>query len=235
MTTLSASAFAPSHLPDTLPIFPLSGAVLLPHAPLPLHIFEPRYLAMIDDALVTRARLIGMIQPCIDAAHNDTHSHSHDSDHDDDTPPAIYSVGCAGRISSFAEMDDGRFMISLTGLCRFEVGEELALPTPYRQVRPVWDRFLADMKEVADITLDTARLSAALKPYFKSQNIEADWSTIEAMSPETLVSTLTMVCPFAANEKQALLEAPDLAARADMLMTLLEMSSTPSGDGLARH
>ncbi len=221
--TLFATAFAPSTLPKTLPIFPLSGVVLLPRARLPLHVFEPRYLAMIDDVLATQGRMIGIIQP---TAETDTHR---------DTPPAVYGVGCAGRLSSFAETEDGRLMIGITGICRFEVGEELSAQTPYRQVRPTWDAFTADMKEPAPITIDRERLATVLRPYFKTQNIEADWATIEAMADENLISTLTMICPMAPNEKQALLEAPDLSARAAMLMTLLEMAALPPGEGNLRH
>ena len=222
-STLSATALAPSALPEILPIFPLSGAVLLPRSRLPLHVFEPRYLAMIDDVLGTQGRMIGMIQP------------SGEADKTSDALPPIYSVGCAGRITSFAETEDGRLMIGLTGVCRFEVKEELKQQNPYRQVLPIWEKFLGDMQEPQDVAIDHNRLSEVLKPYFKTQSIEADWATIEDMSDETLISTLAMICPLAPNEKQALLEAPDLATRAAMLMTLLEMASVPSGDGNARH
>jgi uncharacterized protein len=223
--TLSATCTAPSSLPGTLPIFPVPGAILLPRARLPLHIFEPRYLAMIDDVLATPGRMIGMIQPLV----NET------ADAQDKDRPAVYSIGCAGRVTSFAETEDGRLMIGLTGLCRFEIGEELRQPSPYRQVRPRWDRFLADMETPPAVTIDHAKLAAILEPYLKAQSIEADWATIKAMSDELLISTLTMICPLAPNEKQALLEAPDLAARATMLMTLLEMASLPPGEGNARH
>ena len=223
MSMLSATALAPSALPDLLPIFPLPGVVLLPRARLPLHIFEPRYLAMIDDALSTQGRMIGMIQPM-----EDTSSKSPE-------PTPIYNVGCAGRITSFAETEDGRMMIGLTGICRFHIKEEVSLHTPYRQVRPDWKSFVNDIGDAPDVSIDHARLSAILQPYFKSQSIEADWATIEGMSDDLLISTLAMICPLAPNEKQALLEAPDLTARAAMLMTLLEMASVPPGDGQARH
>jgi Lon protease-like protein len=221
--TLTATATLPVSLPDTLAIFPIPGAVLLPRARLPLHIFEPRYLSMIDDVLGTPSRMIGMIQP---------------TEETDDRKPdraAIYSVGCAGRITSFAETEDGRFMIGLTGLCRFEVEHELDVKTPYRKIHPNWDRFLDDLKEPAEVSIDHARLSMMLQPYFKSQSMEADWIAIESMADETLVATLTMICPFAPNEKQALLEAPDLASRAEMLMALLEMAAMPPADGNAKH
>lgn len=222
-STLSATAFAPSTLPKTLPIFPLPGVVLLPRARLPLHIFEPRYLAMIDDVLATQGRMMGMIQPTADEPSGTA-----------DRPP-VYSVGCAGRVTSFAETEDGRMMISLTGLCRFEVEAELDLQSPYRQICPKWEKFIGDMAEPAPASIDMNRMSNILKPYFKSQNIEADWATIEGMADEMLISTLAMICPLAPNEKQALLEAPDLTTRAAMLMTLLEMSSIPPAEGNARH
>lgn len=220
---MSATAFAPSILPDMLPIFPLPGVVLLPRARLPLHIFEPRYLAMVDHVLATQNRLIGMVQPTGDGPTGTGDK------------PLVYSVGCAGRITSFAETEDGRLMISLTGLCRFDVAEELISDQPFRQIRPKWDRFVDDTKADTELVIDHERLSAILKPYFKSQNIEADWATIEGMTDEVLISTLAMICPLPPNEKQALLEAPTLATRANMLMTLLEMSSSPSGEGNARH
>jgi Lon protease-like protein len=222
-STLSATAFAPSALPEILPIFPLSGVVLLPRARLPLHIFEPRYLAMIDDVLATQGRMVGMVQPTADA-----------DDKSGDAPP-VYSVGCAGRVTSFAETEDGRLMVGLTGLCRFEIGEELQRPNPYRRVRPNWEKFQADLDASPDVAIDHERLSAILQPYFKAQSIETDWTAIQGMSDESLISTLAMICPLAPNEKQALLEAPDLAARAAMLMTLLEMASLPPGEGNVRH
>src|SRR5262249_4643366 len=153
--------------------------ILLPRARLPLHIFEPRYLAMIDDVLATPGRMIGMIQPVADAKDKDR--------------PAVYSVGCAGRVTSFAETEDGRIMIGLTGLCRFEIGEELMQTSPYRQIRPRWDKFLADIETPPAAAIDHARLATVLEPYLKTQSIEADWATIKAMSDELLVSTLTMI------------------------------------------
>ena len=196
--------------------------VLLPRARLPLHIFEPRYLAMIDDALATQGRMIGMVQP------NGEIKTGNDK-------PAVYAIGCAGRITSFAEMDDGRMMISLTGLSRFEIQEELNMDNPYRQVHPNWEKFVSDLTPPTDTPIDHERLSRILQPYFKTQSIEADWTAIESMEDEMLVSTLAMICPLPQNEKQALLEAPDLATRANMLMTLLEMASLPPSEGHARH
>ena len=217
---MSASVLAPSTLPDLLPIFPLPGVVLLPRARLPLHIFEPRYLAMLDDVLATPGRLIGMVQPMAEDAKNDA-------------PPAVYNVGCAGRVVNFAETEDGRMMIILTGLSRFEIVEEVKADTPYRRVRADWKKFCSD--KTPETGVDHARLLVALKPYFKAQSIEADWAAIESMQDENLISTLAMICPFAPNEKQALLEAPDLAARATMMLTLLEMATLPPGEGNAKH
>jgi Lon protease-like protein len=225
-STLSASALAPSSLPDDLPIFPLSGVVLLPHARLPLHVFEPRYLAMIDDALATTGRMIGIIQPKDDEG---------DKPNKSAPPPELYSIGCAGRITSFAEMEDGRLMIGLNGRCRFKIAEELTQKHLYRQVKPRWEKFLSDLEEPKPCLIDHTKLSSVLQPYLKAQHMEADWAAIEGMEDEDLIATLVMVCPLAPNEKQALLEAPDTGARAAMLITLLEMAALPPADGSARH
>lgn len=221
-TTRPAHSFDISALPETMPVFPLPGVILLPRSRLPLHIFEPRYLAMIDDVLASRHRLIGMIQPT-----------SEEPSGTDDTPP-LYSVGCAGRITSFAETDDGRLLIGLSGVSRFGVAAELNTAAPYRQVQPVWQAYAGDLAVENGFALDRKRLAAALKPYTKSQNIEADWVAIDDMDDETAISTLAMICPFACSEKQALLEAANLSARADMLMTLLEMSALPVAEAV-RH
>lgn len=209
-------------LPDILPIFPLAGAVLLPHARLPLNIFEPRYISMIEDVL-GQGRLIGMVQP--NAAEGQ-----------EGTSPPIFSVGCAGRITSFNETDDGRFLIGLAGVCRFSILEELPLDKPYRRVRPDWQKYAIDLMEPEDISYDRKRLLAVLQYYFKLHGIAADWNAVQNTPNDLLISSLVMICPLAPNEKQALLEAPDLSTRADMLIALLEMASMPQSesDG-ARH
>jgi Lon protease-like protein len=210
-------------LPDTLPIFPLSGVVLLPRGRLPLNIFEPRYLSMIEHAL-GQGRLIGMVQPSAPES-------------EDGVIPPLYNIGCAGRITSFTETEDGRFLIGLTGVCRFSIAEELASDRPYRSVRPDWQKFLADVGNPDESEVDREKLLGILRPYFKLQGIAADWNAVQNTGSETLVSSLAMICPLAPNEKQALLEAPDLRARANMLMALLEMASMPQAEaeGAARH
>ncbi|HEU0118116.1 MAG TPA: LON peptidase substrate-binding domain-containing protein [Alphaproteobacteria bacterium] len=215
MSTLTATAEAPALLPTEIPIFPLPGVILLPRAKLPLNIFEPRYLAMIDDVLA-QGRLIGMIQP------------NAPEGQDDGTPP-IYKVGCAGRITSFNETEDGRFLIGLTGVCRFSVINELPADKPYRRARVDWQSFIDDIHETEDNDFDRKRLMSILQNYFKMQGIAADWNAVQNTPNDLLISSLTMICPLATNEKQALLEAPNLQARADMLVALLEMATLPQG------
>jgi Lon protease-like protein len=202
-------------LPPTLPVFPLTGAVLLPRGELPLNIFEPRYLAMMDVAL-SSDRLIGMIQPTV---HEDTV-----------LTPALSKVGCAGRITGFRETDDGRILITLTGICRFRVAEELAVKTPFRQIRPDYATFLGDL--VADSATDFPRdrLMHALKSYLSQRDLKADWRSMMSAPPETLVNALAMLCPFQPAEKQALVEALGWVERVDTLVALLEMSVAPAAE-----
>jgi len=211
-------------LPDVLPIFPLVGVLLLPRARLPLNIFEPRYLAMTRDALGGE-RLIGMIQP------------------GDPTTggmnPPVYPVGCAGRITQFSETDDGRFLITLTGVSRFRIVEELPLLSGYRRVIPDWKRFEAD-REIADTPqFDRARLVRGLKTFFGQRQLSADWNAIEKAPAEQLIASIAMACPFAPSEKQALLEAADLEQRATLLTGLVEMAAiqpiTGEDDTRTRH
>ncbi|HEX5317961.1 MAG TPA: LON peptidase substrate-binding domain-containing protein [Stellaceae bacterium] len=206
--------------PDTIPVFPLTGVLLLPRGRLPLNIFEPRYLAMTRDAL-GGPRLIGMVQPS--------------DPHEGGMNPAVYPVGCAGRITAFSETDDGRYLITLTGVSRFRIREELALVSGYRRVVPEWAAFGADL-EPADSGFDRARLVRELRNYFSQRQIEADWDMIDKAPAEHLVTSIAMLCPFAPSEKQALLEASDLAARAELLTALVEMaaiSAAPAGG--SRH
>jgi len=207
-------------LPDILPIFPLAGVLLLPRGRLPLNIFEPRYLAMTRDALAAE-RLIGMIQPS-DPGDGGMH-------------PAVYPIGCAGRITSFSETDDGRYLITLTGVSRFRIGEELPLLSGYRRVAPQWDAFGGDIEPV-EPGFDRSRLIRELRAYFGQRQIEADWDMIDKAPTEHLVSSIAMLCPFAPSEKQALLEAADFEARAELLTALVEMAAlavTPQGT--SRH
>ncbi len=191
-------------LPDVIAIFPLGGAVLLPRAQMPLNIFEPRYLAMVRDALA-KQRIIGMVQPVNGGSR-----------------PSVYPVGCAGRISAAEDTEDGRILITLSGLKRFRIIEELATTTPYRQVRADYTGFSQDDE-------DSGLLAGQMRPhlldrmhdYLKTLGLDADWSAIEKASDDMLVSALTMLCPFENAEKQALLEAPRLNDRADILMTLM--------------
>jgi Lon protease-like protein len=210
-------------LPDLLPIFPLTGVLLLPRGRLPLNIFEPRYLAMFRDAMGGE-RLIGMVQPS-------------------DPPirelnPAVYSLGCAGRITSFSETDDGRILVSLTGVSRFRIREELPLLSGYRRVIPEWDDFAED-RTPDEAGFDRSRLTQALRSFFGQRQLEADWSAIEQAPGEHLVTSIAMMCPFAPNEKQALLEAKTFGARASLLTALIEMALTaPPPDtegGVTRH
>jgi Lon protease-like protein len=212
----SPVAYDPSALPKTLPVFPLSGVVLLPQARLPLNVFEPRYLALVQDVLGQPNRMMGIIQPSEAEAPG--------------RPPQLYSVGCAGRVTSFTETEDGRFLISLTGACRFAVVEEVKTPGPYRIVRPDWQNFLYDLDPSDEGEIDRKRLIAVLQDYFRLQEIPADWNAIQNTSDDMLISSLVMICPLAPNEKQALLEAPDLQARADMLVALLEMAAFPQSE-----
>ncbi len=197
-----------AELPQVIPVFPLSGALLLPFGMLPLNIFEPRYLAMVRDVLASD-RIIGMIQPT-------------DIEADDDHP-ALYAIGCAGRITSFTETDDNRFLITLTGLCRFTVTGELPLHDGYRRAEADWTGFAEDMQH-ADATVPRERLVPAIREYCQSRNIAADWKAIEDAPGHQLVTTLSMLCPFAPNEKQALLESPNLEARAELMISLMAMA-----------
>jgi hypothetical protein len=197
-------------LPPALPVFPLTGAVLFPGGRLPLNIFEPRYLAMIDHALRT-TRVIGMIQPCGGGGA---------------TKPDLFPVGCLGRLTSWSETGDGRFLITLTGIARFQVESELDTATPYRQVQACYKTFPHDLEDCdSDIEIDRVRLAGSLRCYLKQHKIEADWSSIERAPAEVLINSLSMICPFDVAEKQGLLEAPTLCERARMLTALIEMAA----------
>jgi uncharacterized protein len=197
-------------LPDVMPIFPLVGVLLLPRARLPLNIFEPRYLAMTRDALGGE-RLVGMIQPSDPTIGG--------------MNPTVYPIGCAGRITQFSETDDGRFLITLTGVSRFRIVEELPLLSGYRRVIPDWKPFDPD-REIPDAPqFDRARLVRGLKSFFGQRQLSADWSAIEKAPAEQLIASIAMACPFAPSEKQALLEAADLEQRASLLTGLVEMAA----------
>jgi len=210
-------------LPDTLPIFPLTGVLLLPRGRLPLNIFEPHYLAMTRDAMEGE-RLIGMVQPSDPPIR--------------EANPAVYPTGCAGRITSFSETEDGRILITLTGVSRFRIKEELPLLSGYRRVVAEWDDF-ADDRNPDEAGFDRSRLTQGLRNFFTQRQVQADWSAIDQAPGEHLVTSIAMMCPFAPNEKQALLEAPTLDERARLLTALIEMTLTaPAPDpegGITRH
>ena len=210
-----------SDLPTEFAVFPLAGALLLPQGKLPLNIFEPRYLRMIDDALAS-GRMIGMIQP--DTSRADTPS-----------GPALYKVGCLGRLSSFSETDDGRYLVTLTGIVRFAVQVELELRRGYRRVRADVARFAADLDTDPEPAAKGSResLLAALRAYFAAQGFDANWDAIEEMDEPGLVTTLAMVCPFEPPEKQAILEAPTPPDRLSALLALLQMGAHAADQGQA--
>lgn len=192
-------------LPNRLAIFPLAGVLLLPRGKLPLNIFEPRYLAMVDDALATD-RLIGMIQPRTCGG-------------------PLYDIGCAGRISSFAEAEGGRYLITLTGVCRFKITTETTGTTPYRTAAPDWGGYAADLeKPPACIDVDRARLCCLLRSYFTQQGMSCDWEKVDLARDMDLLTALAMICPLKASEKQALLESPDIRTRTELFMTMLDMA-----------
>jgi len=196
-----------SDLADTLAVFPLPGALLFPRWELPLNIFEPRYLNMIDDAMAG-SRLIGMVQAMGGSK----------------ARPLLAEVGCAGRITSYSETEDGRYLITLTGIARFAIGEEMDVTRPYRQVRPEWNPYAPDLVAANETVLPSRdKLIGALKTYVEINKMQADWSAVEDAPLETLVNALCSGCPFSTIEKQALIEAPTLKARAETLITLLRM------------
>jgi Lon protease-like protein len=207
-------------LPETLPIFPLSGVLLLPGGKLPLNIFEPRYLAMIFDALAGH-RMIGMVQPVQPGGY------AGDGLPADDGKPKVNRIGCAGRIVSFNETEDGRLLLALSGVCRFEVGRELDLAQGgYRRVSSIFSPFRADLDQGDEaVELDRERLMAALAAFFRGKKLSADWEAVKQAADQSLVTSLSMVLPFGPVEKQALLEAADSTARAKLLVAFLEMAA----------
>jgi len=214
---MNVSYKGPEALPGVIAVFPLPGALLLPRGQMPLNIFEPRYLAMTEDALRSQHRLIGMIQP--DPAHPGP----------DPGKPNLFRVGCVGRMTQFAESGDGRYLIQLTGIARFRIAEELAVDTPYRQCRvdyrPFADDFIARKGEDE---VDRKALLRALTAFLKANNLKADWEGIENAPNEALVNALAMMSPYDAAEKQAMLEAPDLKTRAEILVAVTQIELAKS-------
>jgi uncharacterized protein len=209
----------PADLPEIIPVFPLSGALLLPRGQMPLNIFEPRYLSMVDDSLRDGHRLIGMIQP--DPAHPGP-----------EDKPTLFKVGCIGRITQIAETGDGRYLMQLTGIARFRVEEELNVATLYRQCRvttvPFADDFVARRGEEA---VDRKAVLDALSSFLKANNMKTDWQSIEKAPNEALVNALAMMSPYGVAEKQALLEAPDLKSRAEILIAVTEIELAKKSQG----
>jgi uncharacterized protein len=204
--------------PNTIPMFPLGGALLLPRGQMPLNIFEPRYLAMIDDALAGR-RVIGIIQPDVDNPGSPA-------------LPRLYGVGCAGRVTQFAESGDGRYLVTLTGIARFRVAEELSVLTPYRQAKVDYSTFAIDFAARAgEDEVDRDGVIRALTDFVEANDLKVDWRGIEEAPNEALVNALSMMSPFGPKEKQALLEAPDLKSRAEILIAITEIELARTAGG----
>lgn len=202
-------------LPETIPLFPLPGALLLPRALLPLHIFEPRYLQMVEDCLKTPTRLIGMIQP--------RRVPGGDS--------RLSAIGCAGRLTAFSETEDGRYMITLSGISRFRLVREVQGFTPYRRAEVTWDSFARDLgRTETDPGFDRAAFLEVLGRYLAHQGLSTDWETMKEAEDELLINSLSMLLPLEPEDKQALLEAPTLETRRETLMTLIEFALRGGAD-----
>jgi uncharacterized protein len=210
----------PSDLPKTIPLFPLAGALLLPRTDLPLNIFEPRYLLMIEEAMKAE-RIIGIIQP---------------QGSSDSSKAALEAVGCAGRITSYSETDDGRLLVTITGVCRFVIVEELDTATPFRQASVDYRPYAVDfVSETGARSVNREQLIKAFRQYLEANDMSADWNEVEAVSTEVLVNTLSLLAPYPARDKQALLEAPDLKSRADVLVALTELALAKTSTGTSRR
>ncbi|MSO68584.1 MAG: peptidase S16 [Pseudolabrys sp.] len=208
---MNAEYRGPIDLPGIIPVFPLPGALLLPRGQMPLNIFEPRYLAMIDDSLRDGHRMIGMIQP--DPVHSGPAN-----------KPPLYKIGCVGRITQLAESGDGRYMLELTGVSRFRIEDELKVATSYRQCRVTYAPFADDfIPRKGENEVDRKSLLRALKDFMKANDLKADWDDIDKAPNEALVNALSMMSPYGPAEKQALLEAPDLKTRAELLVAITEI------------
>ncbi|MEM6636993.1 MAG: LON peptidase substrate-binding domain-containing protein [Pseudomonadota bacterium] len=203
--------FSPADLPETIPVFPLPGALLLPRSRLPLHIFEPRYLAMLDDTLKTSHRLIGMIQP-LEGPEGASGS-------------GLHKIGCAGRLTAFSETEDGRYMITLSGMSRYRVIKEVSGFTPYRRTEVSWAGFERDLgPNEEDRGFDRAAFLDLLGRFFSAHSLSTDWDSLKEAEDELLINSLSMLCPFDFEDKQALLEAPSLPTRRETLVTLIEFA-----------
>jgi Lon protease-like protein len=215
---MNVSYHSPKEIPDTIPVFPLPRALLLPRVELPLNIFEPRYLQMIDDVL-KGDRIIGMIQP------NEPHEGAEKN-------PQLYPIGCAGRLTQFSESGDGRYQVVLTGISRFRLIEEVSAGTPYRQCKVDFGVFASDLvPNLGEDEVDREALLKTLANYLAANSIEADWSGITQAPTEALVNGLSLMSPFGVREKQALLEAADLRARSELLVAATEIALAAGDDG----
>ena len=202
-------------LPEAIPLFPLPGALLLPRARLPLHIFEPRYLAMLDDCLKTKERLIGMVQP---------------REVPDGGARKLHTIGCAGRLTGFSETEDGRYMITLSGASRFRIVREVTGFTPYIRAEVEWAGFERDLgKAERDKGFDRDRFLDLLAKFFSARSLSTDWESLKEAEDELLINSLSMLCPFEVEDKQALLEAPSLTTRRETLVTLIEFALRGGG------
>ena len=215
---MGAFDLAYDELPPAIPVFPLAGVLLLPRGQLPLNIFEPRYLAMTRAVLASPHRLIGMIQPTV----NERTSMN----------PPLFPTGCAGRLVQFAETEDGRYLMTLNGVCRFNIADELPLAEGgYRRVNADWSKYQSDLAAEQGEDIDRELLLSALRSYFTRRKLQVNWDAVTAAPIEQIVNSLSMMCPFNPSEKQALLEANDLADRAGVMLTLLEMASAGPNPG----
>lgn len=215
-----ARKYGLADLPDLIPIFPLPGALLLPRARLPLNIFEPRYLAMLEDTLKTQNRLIGMIQPVVGP-----------EDRKSAEPPRLHRIGCAGRVTAFQETEDGRYLITLTGLARFRISDVEDGFAPYRRARVNWADFERDLgRAEVDPGFDRSAFLDVLSRFFEAAQLSSDWDSLREADVELLVNSLSILCPFDPEERQALLEAPTLANRRETLVTLMEFALRSGGD-----
>ena len=203
-------------LPERIPVLPLTGGLLLPRTHLPLNIFEPRYLALVDAALAGE-RVVGLVQPNHPGAEHETAN------------PDLARVGCAGRITELRETEDGRYVITLSGICRFAVEAELVVSTPFRQVKVSYDHYSGDLERAKAPDLERRRLFGALQDYLEAHQLEVDWESLESARSESLINTLAVSLPLESREKQGLLLAETLNQRAQLLLTLLEMARSQPG------
>ncbi len=213
--------FSIADLPDTIPVFPLPGALLLPRARLPLNIFEPRYLAMLDDTIKTQHRLIGMIQPIV----------MPEGKAGGRSAGRLHRIGCAGRVTAFQETEDGRYLVTLSGVSRYRMVEQVDGFAPYRRATVDWTSFQRDLgRAEADDAFDRADFLRVLGRFFETAQLSSDWDSLKEADVELLINSLSILCPFDPEEKQALLEAPTLSNRRETLVTLMEFALRSGGD-----